>query len=177
MSTSRRRPGRPAGFDRAEALDALLMLFWQRGYEGATQEAMLAATGLSSSSLYRTFGTKARTYEAVLQRYLEVSDGMLGPLEQGTGLPAFLDRLEGHLGGDNGSAGCLVVAAIQDPVNQDARVATLTSRHLDRMRRAIGDDAIYAAVLGILAIARTGDRATTLALIDAVRRTRTAAPA
>jgi hypothetical protein len=30
--------GRPAGFDRAEALQRAMELFWARGYEGATLE-------------------------------------------------------------------------------------------------------------------------------------------
>ena len=193
MSTTRRAPGRPAGFDRTEALDSLVQLFWMRGYDGATQENMLTTTGLSSSSLYRTFGTKAETFEAVLQRYLELSDGMLGPLENGSAgvddLHGLLDRLYRQMESPSGAAGCLMVASAQTPVNHDPRVSTLTCRHLARMRSAIAaavsrahqagetmpttPDAfaavLYAAMLGILSSARTGDRATTLALVDAVR--------
>lgn len=151
------------------------------------------STGLSSSSLFRTFGTKAATFDAVLRRYLELSDGMLGPLERGTAgtadLHALLDRLDGQIGSANGTAGCLVVAIVQDPVNQDPRVAALTGRHLARMRGAImaavvrSDEAgenlptgpdefahvLYAAMLGTLVSARTGDRDTTKVLIAGVR--------
>ncbi len=68
MSRTGRPVGRPPEFDRLEALDALVDLFWRRGYDGATQEAMRAASGLSSSSLFRSFGTKAETFDAVLRR-------------------------------------------------------------------------------------------------------------
>jgi len=61
-----RRPGRPAQFDRDNALSELLWLLWSKGYDAATQEEMLAATGLSSSTLYRSFGTKANILEAAL---------------------------------------------------------------------------------------------------------------
>lgn len=37
---------------------------------------MLAATGLSSSTLYRSFGTKANILEAALTLYLTLSDEM-----------------------------------------------------------------------------------------------------
>lgn len=70
--------------DLTVALDALLALFWRQGYNGATQEAMLAATGLSSSSLYRAFGTKPEIFAAALQRYLDLADDVLGPLEAGS---------------------------------------------------------------------------------------------
>jgi AcrR family transcriptional regulator len=197
VSTTSRAPGRPAGFDRAEALDALVGLFWRRGYEGATQEAMRTTTGLSSSSLFRTFGTKAQTFDAVLQRYLELADGMLGPLEHGTrgvaDLHALLDRIgarvAGSDGGPDGAAGCMVVAILGDPVNRDPRVSELTGRHLARIRSAIGaavqraheageplpappaefTHVVYAAMLGMLVSARGGDVATTRAMIDGMR--------
>lgn len=193
MSNARRAPGRPAEFDRTEALDALVDLFWQRGYEGATQDAMLESTGLSSSSLYRTFGTKAQTFEAVLHRYLELSDGMLGPLEGGTAgiadLNAMLDRAVGSLRTASGGRGCMVVATTQDPVNDDPQVSALTRRHLDRIRAAVraaavrainaGEtlpvpleqfvDVFYASVLGTLVSARAGDQDASVAMIDGLR--------
>jgi AcrR family transcriptional regulator len=154
---------------------------------------MLTTTGLSSSSLYRTFGTKTETFEAVLRRYLELSDGMLKPLEHGAAgvadLHGLFDRLYSQMDSPAGAAGCLMVASAQNPVNHDPKVSALTCRHLARMRSAIAaavtraDQAgeplptapdsfaavLYAAMLGILSSARTGDRATTLALVEAVR--------
>lgn len=94
--------------DRDTALDALLALFWREGYDGATQEALLAATGLSSSSLYRSFGTKSEIFAAALRRYLALSDDVLAPIETGTAgaadLHTFLDRVHGQIGG-RGSPG------------------------------------------------------------------------
>src|ERR1700761_8519983 len=107
-----RRPGRPAQFDRENALAALLWLLWSKGYDAATQEEMLAATGLSSSTLYRSFGTKADILEAALARYLAWADGMLAPLERGhagvADVHAFFDNLEAQLRGPLNTAGCLV---------------------------------------------------------------------
>jgi TetR/AcrR family transcriptional repressor of nem operon len=193
MSNARRAPGRPVEFDRTEALDALVDLFWQRGYEGATQDVMRESTGLSSSSLYRTFGTKVQTFEAVLHRYLELSDDMLGPLEQGTAgvadLHAMLDRAAGSLRSPAGGRGCMVVATTQDPVNRDPQVSALTRRHLARIRAAVraaairavnaGEtlpaplerfvDVFYASMLGILVSARAGDQDASLAMVDGLR--------
>lgn len=193
MSSERRAPGRPAEFDRTEALDTLVDLFWQRGYDGATQDAMCKSTGLSSSSLYRTFGTKAQTFEAVLRRYLELHDDVLGPLEHGTAgvadLHAMLDRMAGALSSPAAARGCMAVATTQDPINQDRQVSALTHRHLARIRSAVraaatravdaGEtlpvpleslvDLFYAAILTALVSARAGDPDTSLAVVEAVR--------
>ncbi|OMC51209.1 hypothetical protein A5745_03315 [Mycobacterium sp. IS-2888] len=197
MSTvSKRRPGRPPQFDRQHALDALLMLFWRKGYDAATQEEMLAATGLSSSTLYRSFGTKADIMHTVLQNYVDSACAMLIPLERGRAgaadVHAFLDEVEELIRGPMGTAGCLAVETMRDPINRDPRIKSLTDGHLRRMRRglrgalrrsvAAGElaqatpstparlaDALQAGVLGALARARSGDAEHALALLRGVR--------
>src|SRR6201993_1247722 len=112
-----RGPGRPAQFDRDNALAALLWLLWSKGYDAATQEEMLAATGLSSSTLYRSFGTKADILEAVLARYLVWADELFAPLEHGrqgvADVNAFFDHVQALLGGPLSNAGCLVANTMQ----------------------------------------------------------------
>ncbi|WP_083667454.1 TetR/AcrR family transcriptional regulator [Mycobacterium sp. SP-6446] len=197
MSTlGKRRPGRPPQFDRQCALDALLMLFWRKGYDAATQEEMLAATGLSSSTLYRSFGTKADIMHTVLQNYVDSACAMLIPLERGRAgaadVHAFLDEVEELIRGPMGTAGCLAVETMRDPINRDPRIKSLTDGHLRRMRRglrgalrraeAAGElaqatpstparlaDALQAGVLGALARARSGDAEHALALLRGVR--------
>src|SRR5258708_15547213 len=140
-ATGPRRPGRPAQFDREQALDGLMTLIWRKGYDAATQEDMLAATGLSSSTLYRSFGNKTDILEVVLTRYFACADVMFAPLEGGTGgtadVHAFLDQIQAMLGGAMSAAGCLGVETMQDPVNQHPRVKALTDRHIQRMRRGV----------------------------------------
>jgi TetR/AcrR family transcriptional repressor of nem operon len=195
MSTTeaKRLPGRPTQFDRLQAVDDLLSLFWRKGYEAATQQEMLGATGLSSSSLYRSFGTKADLLEVVLQRYVAIADVMFAELEHGhagiADVHAFLDRVEALLGGPMGTCGCLVVETMRDPINDDPRIKSITDRHLTRMRDALASalqraaeagevptptpdtfvDALQAGVIGVLARARTGDADHTLRLLRGVR--------
>ena len=136
-----RRPGRPAQFDRDSALAALLWLLWSKGYDAATQEEMLAATGLSSSTLYRSFGTKADILEAALAQYLALLDEMFAPLEHGrrgvADVHAFFDHLQAQFEGPMCNAGCLVWNTMQNPINGDPRIKTLTERHMQRLRRGL----------------------------------------
>ena len=196
MSTptaSPRRPGRPAQFDRDNALSALLWLLWSKGYDAATQEEMLAATGLSSSTLYRSFGTKTDILEAVLALYLSWADAMLAPLEHGRAgvgdVHAFFDHLEALLGGPLSTAGCLVWNTMQNPISADPRIKTLTERHMQRLRRGLtaalqraadaGEplpsapeslaDALRAGVIGVQARGRAGDIEDATTLLDGLR--------
>jgi TetR/AcrR family transcriptional repressor of nem operon len=196
MSTptaSRRRPGRPAQFDRDNALSALLWLLWSKGYDAATQEEMLAATGLSSSTLYRSFGTKADILEAVLARYLAWADEMFAPLEHGqhgvADVNAFFDHLQALLGGPLSTAGCLVWNTMQNPISGDPRIKTLTERHMQRLRDGLtaalqraadaGEvppsapkylaDALRAGVVGVQARGRAGDIDDAITMLDGLR--------
>jgi AcrR family transcriptional regulator len=192
-TTSPRRPGRPSQFDRDNALAALLWLLWSKGYDAATQEEMLAATGLSSSTLYRSFGTKADILEAALALYLAWADEMFAPLEHGrrgvADVNAFLDHLEAQLDSPMSTAGCLVWNTMQNPINGDPRIKTLTERHMQRLRRGLtatlqraadaGEltpsaptylaDALRAGVLGVQARGRAGDIEDAIIMLDGLR--------
>ncbi len=67
--------------------------FWSQGYEATSLQDLLAATGLSKSSLYREFGDKHQLFAHCLEHYCrrqaeamrqrrEESDSALGFIEQ-----------------------------------------------------------------------------------------------
>ncbi len=64
--------GRPRNFDREQAVEQALHLFWQHGYD-ATSLAQLKAGlggGISAPSFYAAFGSKEALFEECVQRYL-----------------------------------------------------------------------------------------------------------
>ncbi|WP_037677309.1 TetR/AcrR family transcriptional regulator [Streptomyces griseus] len=66
-----RTRGRPRAFDRDRAILEAARLFWRRGYSGTSTRALTAALGLSTSSLYAAFGSKAGLFEETVRTYAE----------------------------------------------------------------------------------------------------------
>jgi AcrR family transcriptional regulator len=72
MKTGNGKTGRPIGFDRDAALEAAMLLFWQRGYEGTSIADLTHAMGLNPSSIYAAFGDKHTLFQLVVKRYMEL---------------------------------------------------------------------------------------------------------
>ena len=64
-----RKRGRPAAFDRNEAVDAALELFWKKGYDSVGVAELGEAIGINPPSLYKAFGSKHGLFEEAVQRY------------------------------------------------------------------------------------------------------------
>ncbi|MBA4806960.1 TetR/AcrR family transcriptional regulator [Brevundimonas sp.] len=77
--------GRPRSFDRDQALQKAMELFWARGYAGASVAELTQAMGIAAPSLYAAFGGKADLYREAMDRYIATSGGRVwAQLEQPT---------------------------------------------------------------------------------------------
>ena len=63
--------GRPRTFTREKAILDAARLFWRHGYSGTSTRALTTALGLSTSSLYAAFGSKAGLFELAVRTYAE----------------------------------------------------------------------------------------------------------
>lgn len=61
--------GRPLSFDRDQALEQAMHVFWERGYEAASISELTAAMGITAPSLYTAFGDKERLFLEAIERY------------------------------------------------------------------------------------------------------------
>jgi TetR/AcrR family transcriptional repressor of nem operon len=59
-------------FDRDEALQKAMEVFWSRGYEAASMQDLVKHMGINRQSLYDTFGDKHTLYLRALDHYREV---------------------------------------------------------------------------------------------------------
>jgi TetR/AcrR family transcriptional repressor of nem operon len=58
-------------FDIDETLEKTMRVFWARGYEATSMQALVQAMGINRGSLYDTFGGKRQLFLAALHRYDE----------------------------------------------------------------------------------------------------------
>ena len=63
--------GRPRQFDVEKALDAVLCVFWRKGYEGTSYADLTEAAGVERPALYSVFGNKEALFRLALARYYE----------------------------------------------------------------------------------------------------------
>lgn len=134
--------GRPLEFDLGKAQEAIMRLFWEKGFLGVSLPDLEKRTGLSRSSLYNSFGSKQEVFEQSLERYRQaMGEQMCRPLETGeqglADLLAFFDAVGGMFTNQRGATGCLMVNSMVEFGGADAAVARHQTEHLTRVRRAI----------------------------------------
>ena len=116
-------------------------VFWARGYEQASLDALCEATTLNRSSLYNAFGSKLGLFHEALARYaggpaLRVVEPLMR--ERGTGaLRKFLGRLCEFVESPGGSRGCLFVKTAASDAGRHDQVADHVDAHFHRIRSGI----------------------------------------
>jgi len=64
------RRGRPREFDREQALDKALRLFWCKGFDNTSIAELTQSLAINPPSLYAAFGSKEKLFEEALARYI-----------------------------------------------------------------------------------------------------------
>lgn len=122
-----RKAGRPRAFDPDEALRRALMVFWERGYEGASMTALQEATGLTAPQLYRAFESKERLFERAVRLYQdEYGFGIRSGIPLAEAVVEYLDRAAREFTTEPGR-GCLVSTGLL-ATGQDAQAAAAICR-------------------------------------------------
>ena len=139
------RTGRPRNFDRDDAVEQAMQLFWQHGYD-STSLALLKAQlggGISAPSFYAAFGSKETLFDECVQRYLETFaqvtqclwDENLPPrqaIETALRQSARMQCEDGH------PKGCMVTLGVMSaPSLENARVVEALTRSRARTRAGI----------------------------------------
>ena len=143
--------GRPRAFDVDRALEKALLLFWRKGYEGASLSDLTQAMGINRPSLYAAFGDKEALFRKALDRY---TTGPAAYVQKALDLPKARDVVERLLRGavellsePSTPQGCLLVQGAlscgkaADPVRRElsARRTQGEAALRRRLKRALSE--------------------------------------
>lgn len=145
--------GRPREFDEERVLDAVVQLFWTKGFEATTMTDIVAVTGLSKSSLYGAFGSKEELLNVALHRYLSAVFGQfLAAFSDATGGMAdvhrFVDAYHEWLLGDAAGRGCLAVNTANELGFRNDSVSRYAQEYRTMFRAALRAPLERAVALG-----------------------------
>ncbi|WP_299881272.1 TetR/AcrR family transcriptional regulator [uncultured Cocleimonas sp.] len=62
--------GRKRNFEKDEALDKAMRVFWENGYSGTSLSDLTTELGINKPSLYAAFGNKEKLFESSIERYV-----------------------------------------------------------------------------------------------------------
>ena len=191
------RTGRPRAFDKDQALERALLLFWSRGYGATSVQDLVDALALERGSLYGAFGDKRQFYLAAVQLYWDTYERrLLTALEAGPVLPALREvlthptRAQEYASDVGVPQGCMIGNTTAELVPHDTEARDLVARSharfsqivADALRRAQATGEVTQAatpeaqaqlllftVQGLSLVSRTGlDTSAALAAIDAL---------
>ncbi len=130
--------GRPRQFDRDDALDRAMELFWKKGYGATSMSDLVEYTGVSKQSLYNTFGDKRSLFLEALDRYCARTDaGMEQALEGddvNAGAVRGLFRRLAQAMSCSESRSCMVAATSMEVGGSDCEIAAKVRAHLEHTR-------------------------------------------
>jgi AcrR family transcriptional regulator len=122
---------RPREFDREEALQRAIDVFWAKGFAATTTDDLMEAMRIARQSLYNTFGDKRRLYVEALSAYQrQVTAGHLQRLNDPVSpLEGVHQLLTGLIAEDVRvrSLGCMGIGSVSEFGTRDTELMNLRS--------------------------------------------------
>jgi AcrR family transcriptional regulator len=119
-----RRSAGPRSFDRDQAIETAMRLFWQHGYEGVSVADLTGAIGIAPPSLYAAFGSKAGLYREALDLYAGLPgalDGMQGAKTLEQAITGLLDAAIKAVTAEN--RGCMISTGLVEGATEQQELA------------------------------------------------------
>ena len=146
-------PGRPRTFNREQALNSAMEIFWERGYEGTTlTELQRAMGGITAPSLYAAFGSKEELFRESVELYSKIqSNRFLKTLTDKStareSVEAFLMAMAESFSQADKPRGCLVILGAINCMQDNRNVQDYLRDHrglrqkviLQRLQRGVAD--------------------------------------
>ena len=133
--------GRPKEFDRKEALESAMEVFWAKGFADASVRDLLEGMGINRGSMYDTFGDKRALFLAAIDHYRrEVAgplvEGLLAPGSPLENIRKTLSRLA-EAAGTKECRGCLITNVTVEIAPHDPEVAKAMKAALTHTEAAL----------------------------------------
>ncbi|CAA0104014.1 HTH-type transcriptional repressor ComR [Zhongshania aliphaticivorans] len=133
---------RPRQFDRQQALDAAMQVFWMQGYSASSLQQLLDAMQINRGSLYAAFGDKAGLFTEVVNHYhdsmqavvLEILNNQENPAQ---GIRDVFDITLFMLNKDERALGCLLVNTVNELSAIDTNLQQCASEKLDVIEQGL----------------------------------------
>jgi TetR/AcrR family transcriptional repressor of nem operon len=131
---------RPREFDRDQALDRAVEVFWARGYERTSVEDLTESMGIQRGSLYAAFGDKHRLFLEALERYEErfyrEMRELLGRTPAREGIESVFRKVVSECACDSGGKGCFITNTAVALAEDDPETAARVRANLKRVESA-----------------------------------------
>lgn len=134
---------RPLSFEPDTARKALMNLFWDKGFDGASLQDVESATGLKKQSLYRLFGDKRHMYLAALDCYrhceMEAAEALVsapGTARERVG--RLFEATIDHAVATGDRRGCFLCNASVDQAPHDPETAEMIAAMIEYLKAVIG---------------------------------------
>jgi AcrR family transcriptional regulator len=154
----KRDRGRPREFDRGQALEKAMRLFWSRGYDAISMADLRAELGITQASLYAAFGSKEQLFQEAVELYRQTA-GFSTTAALATGADAreairrMLQAAVDAFSAPDAPGGCLLILGATNCLRESKTVQD----HLLSIRRQISQSILDRLKLG----QRDGDVPTT----------------
>jgi TetR/AcrR family transcriptional regulator, transcriptional repressor for nem operon len=131
-------------FDEEHALAEAMELFWQRGYEATSVRDLTGRLGISSSSLYTTFGDKREVFLSSLSHYRaleldQVRELLASPAPVSEVLAQMFSELIDRLMADVHRRGSFTLNAAVELGGRDPAVAAQLRDHFDDIANMLAE--------------------------------------
>ncbi|PPU97850.1 TetR/AcrR family transcriptional regulator [Xanthomonas hyacinthi] len=135
--------GRPRNFDRSEAVERAMLLFWEHGYESTSLTRLREGIGgISAASFYAAFDSKEALFKEVVDRYVASYGQVTRPLwndampprkalEQALRNSARMQTDRKH------PQGCLLVVAANTCSPENSHIQALLAKERARTRNGM----------------------------------------
>ncbi|MBU8822970.1 TetR/AcrR family transcriptional regulator [Mycolicibacterium goodii] len=134
--------GRPRSFDRDEALDKAIRLFWERGFEATSTRDLSRTLGIGMPSIYSAFGDKRQLFTEAVEVYDARYGGFIDAAlaEEPTARAAvarILAQAPGRYTRRGLPSGCLIVSG--DDGSADETVGAALRRIREKKTETVAD--------------------------------------